>query len=155
MHDLFGKAALFTELGGAFARFFVQRFEGGIFHIKRHHLFGGHNHRLEVSVNLSELQGGGTLLTLQEQLHATKSPLDLTDPGDDAGGEEDIRGGFLGVVALGDSENQPVPLERRFDGAEGPGAARRNWGGDAGENDRPAKRQDRKCLALAHDIQSC
>ena len=155
MHHFLGQAALLAQLGGTLARLLVKRFERGVFEVEWHHLLGGDDHRLEISVHFGVLQRRGALLALQEQLNTAQTALDLTDAGDDARREKNVRRRLFGVVALGDGKDEPIALERRFNGSQGAGAARRDRCGDAGEHDRPAQRQDGKRLALTHDVRSC
>ena len=122
----------------------------GVLEIERHHLLGGDDDGRQVPFHLGVVQGRGAL-TLQEQLHPAQAALDLTDAGDHARGEENVGRRLLRVVALGDGEDQTVPLECRFDGTQGTRAPRRNRRGDPGEHDSPAKRQDRKSLTLTHE----
>jgi len=150
VHDLLGEPALLAELGRTLARFLVQGREGRVLHVERHHLFGRHDDRREMPFLLPVVEGRGPLFTLEQELYATQSALDLPDAGDHTGAEENVRGGFLGVVPLRDREHETVTLERRFDGAEGARPARRNRRGDSGEHDRPTQRKDGKCLALTH-----
>jgi hypothetical protein len=55
------------------------------------------------------------LFTLQEELHATEAPLDLTDARDDAHRVQDIRRRLLGVVALRYRKDESVALQGRLD----------------------------------------
>ena len=150
MHHLFGESALLAKLGGALAGFLVKRGECRILEIQRHHLFGGHDHGREIAVLLAIVQGGGALFSLQQQLYAAEATLHLADPRNDAGAEQDIGGGLLGVVALRHGEDKPVALERRFDGAQGTGPPGGDGGGDSGKHDRPTQREDGEGLALTH-----
>ena len=99
-----------------------------------------------------ELEGGGACLALQQQLHAAEAALDLTDPGDDAGGIEHVSGRLVGVVALRDGKDEAVAFERRLDGPQGPGSPSGDRGGEAGENDLPAKGQDGQGLSFGHGM---
>ena len=155
MHHFFGQATLLTQLGGTLTRLLVERLEGGILEVERHHLLSGDDHRLEVTVDFGVVQCGGALLTLQQELNTAQSALDLADAGNDARREENVRRRLFRVVALGDRKDEPISLEGRFDGSQGAGAARRNRSGDAGEHDRPAQWQDGKRLTLTHDVRSC
>ena len=155
MHDFLRQSAFFTQFGGAFARLFVERLERRVLGVQWHHLLGRNDHGDQMTVLFHVLQGGCSLLALKQQLHATKSALNLTDPCDNAGREQNVCGGFFSVVALGHGKNQPVALHGVFNGTQGAGSARRNGCGNTGEHDRAAEWQHRECLALAHVERSC
>src|SRR5205823_2251649 len=91
-------------------------------------------------------------LALEQQMQAAQAALDLADPGDDADRIELIRGRLVGVVPLSDREDQPAPLHRRLDGAEGPRPADSDRHRQARKDHRPAEREDGKSLAVRHDI---
>ena len=150
MHDFFGKSALFSKFGCTLAGFLVQRFECSIFQVERHHLFGRYDHGRQISVDLLILKCGSTLLALQEQLHAAQPALNLPDAGNHAGGKEDVGRWLFGVVALSNGKHESITLEGGLDRPECAGTTRRDRGGNSGEHDGPAQRQDGKCLALAH-----
>ena len=152
VHDLLGEAAALAEFGGALARLFVERLERRVLVVEREHLLGLDRDGLEVPVGGGVLQGRGALLPREQELHAAQAALDLPDAGDHAGGVEVLRAGLVGVVALGDGEDGALVLERRLDRAQCPGAAGRDRLGDAGEDDRPAQRQDGESLAVRHAV---
>ena len=137
-----------TKFAGALAGFLVEGFERRIRLGERRHLFGRHNDSAEEAVALGVLQGCGALFALEEQLDATESALDLSDPGDDTHGIQDFRRRFVGVVTLCDGEHEPVALERRFNGAQGSRAPRRNGRRQARDDHRPPKRENRQRLSL-------
>ena len=56
---------------------------------------------------------------------------------------------LVGVVALGDGEDEPVALECRLDGAQRARAAGGDRRRQAREDDRPPQGEDRKSLACA------
>src|ERR1035437_400327 len=97
------------------------------------------------------LKGSRALLALEKQLHAAQTALDLSDPRDHAHRVEDFGRRLVGVVALRHGEDQPVALESGLDGAQGAGPAGGYGGREAGEDDRPPERENRKRLTLTHD----
>jgi len=74
------------------------------------------------------------LLTLKQQLNATKATLDLTDARDNAHRIKNVGGGLFGVVALRDGENETVALQGGLDRSQGRWSAGRNWLGQAWKN---------------------
>ncbi len=105
---------------------------------------------LQVAVGRGVLERGGALLALEQELHAAQAALDLPDAGDDAHRVEDVGRRLVGVVALGDGEDEPVALERGLDGAQRARPAGGDRRGQAREDDRPAQREDGERLALSH-----
>ena len=73
------------------------------------------------------LERGRALLALEQQLHAAEAALDLADPGDHAHRVEDLGRRLVGVVALGDGEDQPVAFEGGLDRPQRARAGRRQW----------------------------
>jgi hypothetical protein len=150
VHDLFGEAAPFAQLGSALADLLMERFERGVVLVERSHLLGRHDRGRQVALGCAVLEGSGALFALEQQLDATETALDLSDPRDDSHRVEDLWRGLVGVVALRDGEDQPVAFERGFDCPQ----SARPAGGDGcrepRENDRPAEGQDRESLAFSH-----
>src|SRR4029079_18231538 len=104
-----------AQLGGTLADFLVERDEGGVILVHRLLFLDRRDDGAEVVVGGvgGVLDGGGALLTLKQELHAAESALDLPDARDDAHRVEDVWSRLIGVVALCDSEYQPVALECR------------------------------------------
>ena len=150
MHDLFGETATLAQLGGALANLRVERHERRVVLVRWLHLVDRHHDRREVVVHGGVLQGRRALLTLQEKLHAAQPTLDLPDARDDAHRVEDVRGRLVGVVTLRDGKHETVALEGGLDGAQGSRTARGDGRRQAGEDDRPPKRENGKRLAFSH-----
>ena len=151
--DLLGQAAPLAELGGALAESpcGARRTPG------RSRSSGfisstGMHDGAEVALGRRVLERGRALLALEQELDAAQPALDLADPRDDAHRVEDVGRRLVGVVALGDGEDEPVALERRLDRAKRARPARRDRRGEAGEDDRSAQRENRECLACCHLI---
>ena len=151
MHDLLGEAAPLAELRGTLADLLMERDEGGVLLLDGGELLDGDDDRREVALGGVVLERGGALLPLEEELHPAQAPLHLPDAGDHAHRVEDVGVGLLGVVALGDGEDETVALEGGFDGTQGPRPTRRDGGGEAGEDHGAPEREDREGLARAHD----
>jgi hypothetical protein len=152
MNDLLGKTAALPQLGGALARLLVQGDERGILDVGRLHLFGRHDHGVQVPVRGAVLKRGRALLALQQKLNAAETALDLTDPRDDAHRVQDVRRRLVRVVALSDGEHQALPAKRGFDGAQGARSARGDRRRETRENHRPPKREDGQRLTLCHSV---
>jgi hypothetical protein len=153
VHHLFRQSSLFAEFGRALTSLLVECFERRVRLAYRRHFLGRHNHGAQETVTLGVLKRRRALLSLKQELHSTEAALDLPDAGDNAHRVEDFRRRFVGVVPLGDGENEPIALQRRFNGAQGTRPSRRNRGGEAGENHGPPKREHRKRLSLCHSGQ--
>jgi hypothetical protein len=83
VHDFLRQSAALAELGGPLARLFLQRGERGIVLAYGRHLFRGHDYRTEISLAGGVLERGRPLLSLQQQLYASKTTLDLANARDD------------------------------------------------------------------------
>ncbi len=150
VYDLLGQSAPFAELGGPLAELLVERDEGRVVLVDRLHLLDRHHDGAEEALGGVELERGGALLTLEQQLNAAKAALDLADAGDDAHRVQDVRRRLVRVVALSHGEDQPLALEGRLDRAERP----RPPGGDRHrqprEDDRAPEGENWKSLASCH-----
>ena len=150
MHDLFGKSAALAQFSGAFADFLMEGLEGGILVVEGGHLLGVHHDGRQEPVALRELEGGGALFTLEEELHTAESALDLPNARDHTHRVQDVGGGFFGVITLRHGKDEAIPLEGCLDGAQCARTPRRDGRGESGKDDRPAEREDGQGLASAH-----
>ena len=152
VHDFLGQPATLAKLGGALANFLVERNEGGIVFVDWLLLVDRCDDGAEIVVGGvgGILDCGGALLTLEQELHAAKSALDLSDARDDAHRVEDIGSGLVRVVALRDREHQPVALQRSFDRAEGARPARGDRRREPREDHRPPEGENGERLTLTH-----
>ena len=108
----------------------------------------------EIAFGGRVLERSRALLALEQQLHAAQAALDLPDARDDAHRVQDVRRRLVGVVALRDGEDEPIALERRLDRAKRSRSAGRDRGGEPRKDHGPAKREDRKRLALSHSVRT-
>jgi hypothetical protein len=152
VNDFLGESAPLAQLRGPLARLLVQGDKGGIVDVAGLHLLGRDDDRVQVPVRRAVLEGGRALLTLEQELDATEPALNLTDAGDDAHRVENVRGRLVGVVALRDGKDQPLPAQRGFDRAQGSGSSRGDGRREAREDYRPPQRKDGKGLTLCHKL---
>ena len=151
MHDFLGQSPPLAKLGGALANLLVQRDERRVVLVGRRHLLDRGDDGAEVVVGHHVLQRRRALLTLQQQLDAAETTLDLPDARNHAHRVEDVRSGLVGVVALCDGEDEAVALEGGLDGPQRPRPPRGNGGGEARKDHGTPKREHRECLTCCHD----
>src|SRR6185437_8439849 len=84
------------------------------------HLVDGHDDGAQIPLGRRVLERRGALLALKQELDAAQAALDLPDARDDAHRVEDVRRGFVSVVALGHGKDESLGFERGLDGAQGP-----------------------------------
>ena len=143
VEDLLGQPPALAQLHGPLAGLAVEGGEGRVVLVDRaaSRSIGTTSAVRKPSVGVI-VEGLGAVLALEQELDAAQPALDLADPGDDAHRVELLRRRLLRVVALGDGEDQAVPLDGRLDRAQRPRPADGDRHGQPGEDHRPPHRQD-------------
>ena len=95
LDNLVRQAGFLAQLGRPGSSFPVQRDEGRIFQIERKHLLGLTHDRLEIPLFVRVVDGDAAPLPVEQQLHAGKPALKLSNAGDGPDGVE-----YVGVHAL-------------------------------------------------------
>jgi hypothetical protein len=154
LHHLLGEARLLAQFRGPRTDLAVQRDERRILGVHRRQLLGVPDDGLEPpALVLRVVHRDGAAVAVHQELHPGEAPLDLPDAGD---GPDGMEGGGvhpLGVLPLGDGKDQLVlGLERRLEGAEGPGAAGADRRGDPGEEHDLPEGEDGKRQAFRHRL---
>ena len=129
VHDFLGEPAALAELRRPLARLLVEGGEGRVVLVERLHLLDRHDHGAEIPVAVPDTAVPSARCSpCSSSWTPPKPALDLADPGDDAHRVEDVRRRLVGVVALRDGEDEPVPLERGSRSHAGCPVARRAIG---------------------------
>src|SRR5208337_459825 len=96
------------------------------------------------------VQSRGANLTLEQELHAAQTTLNLADPADHAHRVKLLGGWFVHVLALRYCKDQPVSLECRLDGTQCSRPPDPDGNGDPGKDGRSTQRQDRQASTFRH-----
>ncbi len=95
----------------------------------------------------------GAALAVHQELHPGEAPLDLADAGDGPDGVKGRGVHPLGVLPLGDGEDQLVlGLEGRLEGAKGPGASGADRRGHSREEHDLPEGEDGQRQAFRHVV---
>ena len=151
LDDLVRQPGLLAQLGRPRPGLPVQRDEGGILRVDRQHLLGLANHGLEVAFPLGIVNGDAPLLAVEQQLHARKPSLKLTDLGDGADRVQHVGIHALDVLSLGHGEHQALRgRECRLDGPKRRRASGADGGRDPGKQYHLTQRQHRQSQSFGH-----
>ena len=129
----------------------MQRDKGGIVQIERQHLLGLAHDGLEIAFLVGVVDGNAAPLAMEQQLHAGKSALELSNAGDSSDGVEHIRAYALDVLPLRNGKDQPVGTgQGRLDCPQCGRPAGTNWSGDAGKQHNLSERKDGQGQSFSH-----
>ncbi len=96
------------------------------------------------------MQGEGTRLPVDQQLHAAGATLHLRDLHDGAHRVQVVGLHLVTVLALRDGEHAALAREGGLDCLQSPRTARRDRHGGPGEDHRLPEREDGKCQTIGH-----
>jgi hypothetical protein len=151
LHDIIRQAGLLSQLGRPGPRLTMERDERGVFNVQGKHLLGLAHDRLEISLFFSVVDGNAAPLTVEQQLHAGKPALKLSDAGDGPDGVQHIGADALDILALRHSEDQALRARQRgFYRSQRGGAPSTDRRGDTGEQHDLPERKDGQCQSFGH-----
>ncbi len=147
-----GRPSFCAELGGALARFLVEREEDRVLRVRRRHLGRVHDDRLQhPALLLRHAHRDAAALALEEEAHPAEAALDRAHLRDRPDRVEAVRRHALDVRALGEREDERLRLaQRRLDRADRPRAARGDRRRHAGEEHGVAEGEDREGQGFRH-----